>query len=81
MAGAMRWFGNLLAIIGAFIGLWAAYLWWRAADLPAGESLDTMTADFAAIAAANKAAALWTGISALFIAVAEILRLFRMHRH
>lgn len=77
----MRWLGNFFAVIGSFIGLWAAYLWWQAADLPVGESLDTMTADLAAIAAANKAAALWTGTSALLIAAAEILRLFRMHRH
>jgi hypothetical protein len=77
----MRLVGTILAIAGGLIGIWAAYLWWRAADLPAGEGLDMTMADFAAIATANKQAALWTGIFALLIAIAEILRLFRMHRH
>jgi len=63
----MRWLGNMLAIVGGLVGVVAAVLWWLAADLPA-------SADFSAIAAAIKSAALVTAISAILIATGEILR-------
>ena len=77
----MRWLGNILVMVGGLVGLVAAYHWWRTADLPTGKNLDTMAADFAAIAAANKTAALATAISAIFISVGEIIRVVSRRRH
>ena len=76
----MRWVGNILAIVGGLIGVIAANLWWVAADLPAGKSLSMVAADFAAIAAANRAAAMASAISAIFIAVGEIIRVVSRRR-
>ena len=76
-----RWLGNILPIVGGLVGIVAAILWWFAADLSVGGRLDTITADFAAIAVANENAAWATAISAILIAVGEILRAFGRQRH
>ncbi len=77
----MRLIGNVIAIVGGLIGIWAAYLWWKAATIPAAYNLDSITTDLQTIGEANKNAALWTGIAAALIAVAEIIRAFSGRRH
>jgi hypothetical protein len=66
----LRPLGNVLTVLGSLSGLLAGYLWWRAAA----------TDGKIAFAQISKDAALVTGISAMFIALAEAIRLIRRHR-
>ena len=70
LGDVLRRLGNVLTIFGSIAGLLASYLWWRAARVDGQVAFADVSRD----------AALVTGISAMFIAVAETVRLVRRHR-
>jgi hypothetical protein len=67
----MKAVGNALALVGAFVALSAAYLWYGAATVPAAYTMDSIRDDLIAIDNANMQAALVTAVSALLVAVGE----------
>jgi len=77
----MRWTGNTLALLGALVGVAAAYLWWVASTIPADFNVDSTRDDLIAIGRANMQAAGVTAISAILIAAGEIVRAVFGHRH
>ena len=74
----MRGFGNVLAVAGSLVGVYAAYLWWVAAETAAGFNVDSLTDDLLLIGRANAQAALASAVSMFLIATGEMFRaLFR----
>jgi hypothetical protein len=72
----MRRFGNLLVLLGAFVGFFAAIQWWAASLAAADFSVDSIKDDLIAIGEANMWAAGVSSASAFLIAAGEALRMF-----
>jgi hypothetical protein len=72
----MRRLGNWLVLLGAFVGVFAAILWWFASLTAAAFNLATMRDDLLAIGEANMWAAGVSSVSAFLIAGGEGLRMF-----
>ena len=70
----LRSVGNALALLGSFVAVAAAYLWWAAATVHAAYTQDSIRDDLIAIGDANMQAAAVTAASALLVAVGEAMR-------